>query len=92
LQAPGPPGKAATPAAGATPPVVQGKQPPFRGGQRGRRLLLAGQRRPWDTVSPDTRESAKAGVGPVVISDVLIASSATGTVLGRDNVAAVDQG
>ena len=51
-----------------------GKQPPFRGGHRGPWLLLAGQRRPWDTVSPDTRASAKAGVGPVVISDVLIAS------------------
>jgi hypothetical protein len=41
-----------------------------------RRAAGIGQRRPWDTVSPDTRASAKAGAGPVVISDVLIAKTA----------------
>jgi len=44
----------------------------------------------WTPVSADTRASTIAGVGPVVISDVLIASSATATVFDRGDVATVD--
>ena len=54
-----------------------GKQPPFRGGHRGPWLLLAGQRQPSGPCAADTRASTKAGVGPVVANDVLIATTAS---------------